>query len=369
MNNKTVFLSAGDISGDNAASKLVFSLKKLNPNLNFFGLGGNKLKKLGQYQLAEPEELAVIGFWEVAKRYLFFRKLLKLCLCEIKNKKPAVVILVDYPGFNLRLAKLIKGLGIPIIYYISPQIWAWGQKRVKEIKKNIELMLLILPFEEQFYHNSGVNNIFVGHYLLEEIPSEYISSSAPSNGSLTLMPGSRPQEIEQMLPPMLKAAKLFKKKCGGRIIITGVKSFNHYHKYLELYKSEKIEINYDNPLETIYNSTMVLVSSGTATLETAIIGRPMVVVYKTGFLTYHIARMLVKLDNISLVNLILNEKVVPELIQNDVNSENMFFELEKLYNDKSYYNSIKLKLNKIPELLGGKGASERAAKLIISYIN
>lgn len=187
METTTLFLSAGDPSGDNAAGRLAMALKRLVPQLSIFGLGGERLKQLGQEQLAGGADLAVLGFWEVAKRYLFFRKLFYQCVDEITRRRPAAAILVDYPGFNLRLARKIKPLGIPIIYYISPQVWAWGKRRLFQIKQLVDLMLVILPFEKEFYDESGVAAHFVGHHLLEDIPREYISSPIPISGTLSLI--------------------------------------------------------------------------------------------------------------------------------------------------------------------------------------
>ncbi|KAA3637275.1 MAG: lipid-A-disaccharide synthase, partial [Calditrichaeota bacterium] len=207
MAEESIFLSAGDPSGDNATAKVIESLLA-KKNVTIFGLGGKRLKQLGQIQLANPEDLAVIGFWEVAKQYFFFRRLFNQCLAEIKKRKPKLIVLVDYPGFNLRLAKKLKDLDIPIVYYISPQLWAWGKKRIEQVQKYIDLMIPVLPFEEHFYKDSGVNVKYVGHYLLEDIPKEYIASPAPQVGHLALLPGSRRQEIERMLPTMLETAKL-----------------------------------------------------------------------------------------------------------------------------------------------------------------
>jgi lipid-A-disaccharide synthase len=364
MQTKTLFLSAGDPSGDNAASRLIAALKDIIPDFTFFGLGGNKLKKLGQDQLAEGNELAVLGFWEVAKRYFFFRQLFYRCADEIKHRQPAAIILVDYPGFNLRLAERIRSLGIPIIYYISPQVWAWQKRRVEEIKRLVDLMLVILPFEEEFYRQNDVAAHFVGHYLLEDIPQEYINSPIPTKGTLSLLPGSRPQEIERMLPPMLQTAQHYNYLYGTKAVVAGIKDCFEYEKYLNEYASDGITVSFEDARKTIYESSLVLTASGTATLETAIIGRPMVVIYKTGFVTYLIARRLIKLDKIALVNLVLGEKVVPELIQRRVKPEYIVPKLTRYHEDSRYLQDVKTKLSRVPELLGGTGASERAARLI-----
>ena len=362
-----IFLSAGDPSGDNAAARLVVSLQKLSPHLTLYGLGQEKLKQLGQEQFAPGNQLAVLGFWEVLKQYRFFRRLMKQCELEIKKRKPDVVVLVDYPGFNLRLAKRIRKTGIPIVYYISPQVWAWGNKRIAQIRELVDLMLLILPFEEEFFQDTGINTRFVGHYLLEDIPENYIASSPPGNGIITILAGSRPQEVQRMLPAMLLAAQQFNQTYGTKAVIAGVKGIFDYEASLRPFASDNIDIVYDNSRQCIYESDIVLTASGTATLETAIIGRPMVVVYRTGWLTYMIARQLINLENIALVNLVLQDEIVPELIQHEAIPEQMFSELSLLWDNEQVYEQIRTQLNRVPDLLGGKGASERAAKLIMEY--
>ncbi len=371
MENTSIFLSAGDPSGDTAAARLVSALRELRPGFELVGLGGHELRKLGQHQLAEPEDLAVLGFWEVARHYFFFRRLFSRCIKQIKATRPSVVVLVDYPGFNLRLAKEIKPLGIPVVYYISPQVWAWGSKRLDDIRHLVDAMLLILPFEEAFYQNSGVRHEFVGHYLLEDIPEKFVSSPAPDSSvpTLGLLPGSRPQEIKKMLPPMLEAAQSFNNKYSARAVVAGVSNKFDYRPYLNKYSDDNIEIVFDDSRSVIYNSSLVLTASGTATLETAIVGRPMVVIYKTGWLTYHIARRLVRLDKIALANLVLGDKVVPELIQRQATPENMLSALGKYMDDEKYRAGVTEQLKRVPALLGGKGASVRTAEVIAGYLD
>jgi len=331
-----LFVSAGDPSGDNAVSLVIKSLLEKKPTASFFGLGHDKLKALG-----------------------------------IEKRKPTAVLLVDYPGFNLRLAKRIKKLGIPIIYYISPQVWAWGKGRVREIRELVDLLLVILPFEQDFFNGHYIKNQFVGHYLLEDMPPEYISSYPPQKDRqclLCLLPGSRTQEVKRMLPSMLKAASMFTRKYNAKAVIAGIKGVYDYESAMEPYKNDNIEIIYDKPRECIYKSNLLLTASGTATLETGIIARPMVVVYKTGFITYQIAKRLVSLNSIALINLVLSEKVIPELIQGDASPENMFEELSKYMDDEEYYKSVHGKLLKVSSTLGGVGSSERAADEILKFI-
>ena len=369
MGTSQIFISAGEPSGDNAGSLLLSALKSKRRDISFFGLGGKRMFKEGQEQLVESARLAVMGFWEVAGHFSFFRKLLHQSLDEIKKRRPRCVILIDYPGFNLRLARKVKELGIPVIYYISPQVWAWGHQRVAEIKANVEKLIVILPFEKEFYQKQGMESDFVGHYLLEDIPPEYISSSIPAHGHLALLPGSRPQEIKRLLPPMLDAAVRFNKEYGTKAVVAGVSGVYEYDSVLKATGGESVSIACDNPRKVIFESSLVLTKSGTATLESAIIGRPMMVAYKTSFISYLIARKLIKLDKIALVNLVLGKKIVSELIQNDANADNMYFELKKLRDNKEYFGNIKRELDMVPNVLGGAGASGRAAEIILKYIN
>jgi lipid-A-disaccharide synthase len=363
-----LFISAGDPSGDNAVSRVVSCLRQTRPGLRVAGLGGPRLKQLGQEQLAEPSDLAVLGFWEVARKYLFFRKLFHDCVDEIKRRRPKAILLVDYPGFNLRLARAVRPLGIPIIYYISPQVWAWGKGRLGLIRDCVDRMLVILPFEEAFYREHDIACKFVGHYLLEDIPPTYVSSTAPGGNQIALLPGSRRQEVERILPPMLGAAKALYRSHGMTAAVAAMSGTYDYDSICKDYASSGVKVIYDDSRRVIYESDIVLTASGTATLEAGIIGRPMVVVYRTGMITYLIARNLVKLDKIALVNLVLDEKVVPELIQNEANSVRMVEETEKYLLNDEYRLSVTRSLARVPSLLGGLGASARTAEAIGEYL-
>lgn len=365
----TIFLSAGDPSGDNAAHRLVAELRENDIGLKCFGLGGPRLLAQGQEQLVDGTRLAVLGFWEVAKQFRFFRDLMKLSVNEIERRRPDCVVLVDYPGFNLRLAERIKHLGIPIIYYISPQIWAWGGRRIDQIKRLVDLVLLILPFETDLYDQAGVANEFVGHYLIEDIPDEMVGSGPPAGGHLALLPGSRPQEIQRHLGPMLGAAVEFCRRHETTAVIAGVRGAHDYESAIASTGSSAIEMIYDDSRKVIGEARLVLTSSGTATLEAAIIARPMVVIYKTGWITYQIARRLVRLDKIALANLVLDDKVVPELIQSKANSRAMLAELERYVEDREYYDRVAARLRETSALLGGPGASARAARRIGQFLS
>ena len=368
MAEESIFLSAGDPSGDNATAKVIESLLA-RKKVTIFGLGGKRLKQLGQIQLAKPEDLAVIGFWEVAKHYFFFRRLFKECQSEIKKRKPKLIVLVDYPGFNLRLAKKLNGLDIPVVYYISPQLWAWGKKRIEQVQKYIDLMIPVLPFEEDFYKDSGVNVRYVGHYLLEDIPKEFIASEIPRNGHLALLPGSRRQEIERMLPTLLETAKLIYDKHKIKSVIAGINDIYDYDFYLTKEMKSYISIEYDNARKVVNDARLVVSASGTATLEVGIIGRPMVIIYKTGSITYFIAKNLVTLTSIGLINLVLDNKAVPELIQHEATPVKISKELDKFLEDEPYYKETTQKLHKTVSLLGDGQASAKTADLLLEYLS
>ena len=368
MPNPLIFISAGDPSGDIASGRLLVALRERRSNIDCFGLGGLCLASLGQEQLAGGHDLAVMGFWEVARRFRYFQKLMHRTVDEITSRKPKLIVLVDYPGFNLRLAARVKHLGIPIVYYIAPQVWAWGKGRISQLRQLVNRMLVILPFEERFFRDHGVPAEFVGHYLVEDIDARMIGTSPKGNGVLALLPGSRHQEIDRMLVPMIQAARLFNDRYGTRAVVAGVKGAYDYDSSLRAHGDDRITVQYGNSRQVIYESDLVVTASGTATLETGIIGRPMVIVYKTGYITYQIARCVVRLDKIGLANLVLDEKAVPELIQGDVTPERIFQELSAYRQSGELCSAVQKKLSSLPQKLGGSGASGRAAAIIEQYL-
>jgi len=363
-----IFISVGDPSGDIAGSHLIRELKKQSNIVSFWGLGGKRMRAEGQTQLARAKDLSVMGFWEVAKKYFFFRNLLNETVRRIRTERPKTVILVDYPGFNLRLAERIKDLNIPIVYYISPQIWAWGQKRIHDIKRLVDLMLLILPFEPAIFAEADVPHKFVGHYLLDDIDDRFIKAPYNANSDLILlMPGSRPQEIQRMLPVLLDTAKALSARGKWRFAVAGVEDFE-YDPYLKALPFP-IELIIGRTRELIAESRLVLTSSGTATLETGIIGRPMVVIYKTGWLTYQIARRLVKVDKIALINWVAGIKIVPELIQHEASAEKISETAMKILDDKNHAGKMVSQLNMAVDSLGKPGTAQRAAAAIMELIS
>ena len=302
------------------------------------------------------------------RRAGFFRRLLARTEAEIARRRPACALLVDYPGFNLRIAARLKRLGVPVIYYIAPQVWAWGRHRLRAMRKRIDMTLVILPFEKEFFDRHGVPARFVGHYLLEDIPSEYIASPLPGNNRLALLPGSRELEIARLLGPMLEAARRLHERFGIASQVAAIRGMYDYEAAVAPYRDSAVSIVYDDTRRVIYESDLVLAASGTATLEAGLIGRPMVITYRTGPLSYQIARRVISLDRIGLVNLTLGDTVAPELIQHEARPDRMAEEIARLLTDHQRRDKVIAQLHRLPAMLGATGASRQVADVIEEYL-
>ncbi|MFO8068207.1 MAG: lipid-A-disaccharide synthase [Bacteroidales bacterium] len=368
------YIIAGEASGDLHGSNLIKQLSALDEKADFrFWGGNNMMEAAGKKAVKHIKELAFMGFLEVLLNLRTILSNITFCKKDILKYQPDALILIDYPGFNLRIAKFAKAKGIKVIYYISPQIWAWKQSRVKSIKKNVDKMLVILPFEREFYEKFGFEADFVGHPLIDAIEKNKLGSDIEKFKStynlnekpiVALLPGSRKQEISKMLNIMAKTVKYFP---DYQFVIAGLSG--HPEKTYRLCNKEKnIRIIYDKTYELLNYSYAAFVTSGTATLETALFNVPQIVCYKGGLLSYLIAKRLVKINFISLVNIIMNKEVVKELIQNDFNVKKLTGEARKLLYDKQYRQEIMDDYKKLEKLLGGKGASENAANLIYKYL-
>jgi len=363
------YIIAGEASGDMHAANLVRSLKQVIPKAQFRGWGGDQMSAQGVDLVKHYKELAFMGFVEVISNLRTILKNIDQCKKDIASYKPDAVILVDYPGFNLRIATYIKKQGIPSIYYISPQIWAWKQSRVHAIKRDVDLMLVILPFEQEFYNRFGMDVKFVGHPLLDALPLNSTEKSEQEKfhsdkKCIALLPGSRVQEIKSMLPVMLHMCKHFPE---FHFVIAAA---NHvpsslYEKYTN--GIENIEIAYNRFYDVLKQAHAALVTSGTATLETALMNVPEVVCYKGNLISYWIARKLIKVQYISLVNLISDKEVVKELIQDDFNETNLKLALQSLLDINQRENLI-ANYDQLRIKLGSSGASERAANYIIQHL-
>lgn len=366
------YIIAGEASGDLHASNLIKELKRLDPSAEFRCWGGDLMAAAGGHIVKHIRDISFMGFVEVLLNLRTILKNMRFCKQDILDYSPDVVVLVDYPGFNLRIAGFARLSGYRVVYYISPQIWAWKQSRVKKIKSFVHQMLVILPFEEEFYKKHNFRVSFVGHPLLDAI-ANYRQSSSPagfcgrnnldSRPVIAMLPGSRRQEIAKMLPVMLKVADKHKEY---QFVVAGAPSVPESF-YRELC-GNGFRIVFDQTYDLLLNARSAMVTSGTATLETALLGIPEVVCYKGSAVSYHIARKVIRVKYISLVNLIMDQPVVRELIQKEMNPELLSSELQKISEQGPEREKMLEQYKKLAEILGGTGASARAAGLIAEGI-
>ncbi|MBN2364731.1 MAG: lipid-A-disaccharide synthase, partial [Calditrichaeota bacterium] len=344
---RNILIIAGEPSGDRHAAGLVFELLKLRPDLTFHGIGGDEMREAGVELLFHIEQMSFLGFSEVIRHIPFIRKVFRDLKKWMKEFRPEAVILVDYPGFNLRLAKSAHNMNIRVVYYISPQLWAWGQNRIKKIRRYVDLMLVIFQFEQEFYSRHGIAASFVGHPLVDEIKVDLTGSEfrtrykIPENKKIIgFLPGSRKNEVNTLLPEMVKSAELFQHRSEVEWVVG--KSVNVprgvYDAILE--GNLGIRLIEKDIYALMKYSRVVVVASGTATLETGYLETPMVVLYKISPLTYHIGKCLVKIKNIAMANIVLQKRVVPELVQKNVTPENICRELSDYFGDEAYYQSV-----------------------------
>ena len=374
--NKLMIIT-GEVSGNLIGAALIKELKSLKPHLNIIGIGGDKMRAEGMEIIYLSDQMAFLGFVEVLKHLPFIRKVQKKLVGVIKDEKIECVILIDYPGFNLSIAKKLKPIGVKIIYYVSPQIWAWAKGRIKKVKKFVDKMLVVFPFEVDFYGKENINVEYVGHPLVERVSSykflkkdEFFSKFKLNADKeiLLVMPGSRKQEVKDIFPEAIKAAGKLAIKFNLQVVVARSKNIDE--EYLrQISGNEKFVSIEDHNYELMKYSRFGIIKSGTSTLETGYFSLPMVIVYKTSPLTYLIGKQLVKLDRIGMVNILMNEMVVPELIQNNASAENIFKTASDILSDNQIYENMKLKLGKVKEKLGREGASEKAARSILGILN
>ena len=362
---------AGEASGDLHASEVVRELKKLDPSLQTFGIGGDLLAREGMRILHHAREMGIVGLFNVIRHLGMFRRVLREMIDTIAREKPDAVMLVDYPDFNLRLAKQCKEMGVRVIYYISPQVWAWRRGRVKNIAKVVDRMLVIFPFEESFYREHDVPVTYVGHPLIDEMsirPSPIGRGwpEGPGEGlHIALMPGSRRHEVRSLLPPMLDAIAILKKEREVDAFVIQAPTISSAELLNVMqHAGEFVRIVPHDRGEALSAADLALSSSGTATLECAIAGTPVVVMYRLSSPTHWLAQRLVKLPHFSLVNIIAGKNIVPELLQQDVNGERIAREVRSLVNNTT----LRAELAAVREKLGGPGASRRAAEAIMSTV-
>ncbi len=372
MNSNSLLIIAGELSGDVQGGKLVAEIKKLSPDVKITGIGGDNMEAAGMELLHHIREMSFLGFTEVLKHLPFIHKIMNELTEWIETNRPETILLIDYPGFNLKLAARAKKLGCRVVYYISPQIWAWGGGRIKKIARFVDHMIVVFPFEEELYKSAGVKVDFVGHPILEGLNSEFTKEKFFENHALKLdnnvvglLPGSRAQEVENLYLPMLEAVELMRRDLPNLQTVTGVSpTLNE-----DLYKNIEAGLRVEHSKATydlMKHADLLFVASGTATLESACFGSPMIIVYKVSPISWLLGKMLIKLKNIGLVNIVAGRQIVPELLQSEVTAARLAAEGVSLLGDKTLMEDTIKKLLMVKESLGKTGASKRAAEIIVN---
>ena len=372
-----IMILAGEASGDLHGGKLVRALRRLQPEAEIFGIGGDDMETNGMELLYHVNQLAYVGFTEVARHYFFFRRVFYHLLDELKRRKPDIVVLIDYPGFNLRFAKRAKRLGAKTFYFIAPQVWAWGQGRAKKMADFIDRMGVIFDFEVPFFHQFGIRADFVGHPLLDGLTCQYAKEEFcttfaldPSRPIVALLPGSRRQELENLLPPMLSGVERLRQKHPDiQVAISKAQTIDSKELNRLVPPQIRAAVIEEATYDLMKHADAALVASGTATLETALFETPFAIVYRVSPLSYFIGKRLIKIDSIGLVNVVSGKKVIPEYIQHEVTPERLSSELERLLFDEGYRHQQREELKKVKARLGQPGAAERTAKLILEAIS
>lgn len=341
------YIISGENSGDIYGSYLMESIKKYDKNSTFFCWGGDRMEEKGGKMIRRLNKLSFMGFWEVFKNLFTILYNIQLVKNSINKNKPDLLILIDYPGFNLKVAQFAKRKNIKIYWFVAPQIWAWNESRIQKIKKYVDRMCVVLPFEKKYFKSKNYEVQYFGHPLTQIIKENKLPIQKKQK-IISLFPGSRKQEIKKMLPEMLKLVNYFR---DYRFIIGGVKNIDLIF-YKKIIKNNDVKLVFNQTYKLMSCSTACIVSSGTVSLEAAFYNIPQVVCYKTSFISFEIAKRFVKSKYISLVNIILNRAVVDELIQKDFNLENLTISLEKALNKNSInkvqkdYNDLMNELNK-----------------------
>jgi lipid-A-disaccharide synthase len=374
---KNILVLAGESSGDLHGAALIKAMKAIDPSLSFYGIGGDEMKSEGMQLLYHINKMAFLGFVEVIKHLPFIKKVQTDVLKLVEEKDIQTCVLIDYPGFNLSIAKKLNAMERKIIYYISPQIWAWGKHRIHKIKKLVNKMLVLFPFEETFYKKAGVDATFVGHPLIERINNYslierndfFLQNNLDMQKEILLvLPGSRIQEVAKIFPSVIEGAVAVARKFNLQVVV-GCSSNIDEKTFKNVSDEKEYRVIKNKSYELFKYAKLGIIKSGTSTLEAALFGLPMVIVYKTNALTYLIGKRLITLQNIGLANIIGGETIVPELIQDAVNTKNILNECSNFLSDKALYQTISDKLKNLKNVLGTKDASKTAAQIILASIN
>lgn len=375
---KRIIVIAGEASGDMRAAGVVRAMKKTHPQYQFVGIGGDYMKAAGVELIENIDQLGVVGFIEVIKHLPVITKIFNNIISYIDKNPVDAALLVDYPGFNMRMAKTLKARGIKVIYYVSPQVWAWKEKRVKVLKQIVDKMLVLFPFEKDIYAKYGMDVDYVGHPLIDEVkitePPSSIKAQLgikPQMPTIGLLPGSREKEITRHLPTMLAAAKILQNRNPNRrFIVLRAPTIPKFMLENIIKDSGVNVIIYEGPA---YNGIgamdAIMVASGTATLECGLLLRPMIIMYKTAWPTYWLARSVIKIPYIGLVNIVAGKKIIPELIQQDATDEKLAAGIEDIFANPNTYGQMTNDLAQVKIKLGNSGASTRAATIITSFLD
>jgi lipid-A-disaccharide synthase len=378
MKSKKILLVAGEVSGDLHGSHLVEAIQRIEPEVQFFGVGGESLKRRGMKLLYPAYSLSVVGITEVFLKLGTILKALRGLKRSLDREKPNLVILIDFPEFNLRLAKMAHRRGIPVLYYISPQVWAWRPKRINLIARLVKKMIVLFPFEVPLYEAAGVDAEWVGHPLLDivkpTLPKEVAFQQFgldPKRRTIGLLPGSRVHEVERLLPPLLDSAHLLQREIPDlqfviplapgipkTILSSWMKNISIPVKVVEGFTYDVMNL-----------AELLITASGTATLEGAILGKPMIIIYRVSLPSYWVGRALIRVDHIGLVNLVAEKEIVPELIQKDAHPQRIADEALRILRDPILSRKMSESMGEVRQKLGEPGAAQRAALIVCSMLH
>ncbi len=373
---KRIMIIAGEVSGDMHAANLVRAVSKRQPDIEWFGIGGPQMREAGVETLYDVSDMAVMGLAEVLRRYPFFRRVFNQMLQTAEERHPDAILLVDYPGFNLRLAEALHAKGIRVLYYVCPQVWAWHRERIPKMARIIDHLITIFPFEADHFAGTGLKVSFAGHPLVDEathaksLPDLALPWAGPKR--VALLPGSRTQEIRRLLPVMLKSACLLQSKDQDISFIVATPSEAEVPLIRGLLEKQplpsNIEIVSGRTREILRQADAVIVASGTATIEAALMRCPMVIIYKVNPITYILGRLLIKIDHIGMVNIVAGGEICPELVQSAADQKSITSALLPLIDATDQRTKMLHDLDAVATALGHGGAADRAAEIVLSEI-
>jgi len=366
----SILIVAGENSGEKYGADFVRHFKKLHPSLSFFGIGGKHMEREKVRLLFPVEKLAVVGVFEIISHLPRIKKIFNKIKREIKNQKPSAAVLIDSPDFNLRLAKKLKKHSIPVLYYISPTVWAWRKGRLKTIKKTVDKMMLIFPFEEKIYEDYGIPAVYVGHPLKDRVRASFTKNEFlekygldPQKKLIALMPGSRRSELKYHIPVLVKALERIKSEWDSQFVLLQAENLEKDF-LLNLIPSwlKGLKILEEDHYEAVASSDVILSACGTANLEAALLETPLVSFYRISSLTYLFVHRLAAIKNFSIVNILAGERIIPELIQRDFNPQNIFEETKKIIDSEEQRSEMIAHFREIKKILGEKTAPQNAAQ-------